>query len=251
MAVPVNLVDAKVAYEVPYGVLEVNKDEIDGVPFPPWYSRPARQIHPREIQNWISASDGKAGVMLSSSVSVADYLDADEKNHEATLLQPILLASRKSCHSLGNWYEQKGDHSYHFAFTSFTGDWTENFRFGNEVNAPFPSAAVAPKAATPSIPSALSLCRVSETNYVVSDIKVADDHRGIIVRGYEIAGRDSKVSLQLPLKVEDANPTSLIEEDVREPIQAPDGQLQFKVGHRAINAFRVSGKWSVPSASTK
>jgi alpha-mannosidase len=251
MALPVNIPEAEVAYEVPYGAIEVGKDEIEGVPFPGWYSRTAREIHPREVQDWVSASDGKWGVMLSSSVSVMDYLDADERKDRVTLLQPVLLASRRSCHGRGNWYLQKGDHSYHFAFTSFAGDWHSNFRFGNEVNSPFPSAVTLPQATSPALPSSLSLCRVSEPSYIVSDIKIADDQKGIIVRGYEMANRDLEVTLKFPLQVEGANPTSLIEEDVSGPLHVSGGQLQFKVGHRAINAFRVVGKWSNQGPSLK
>jgi alpha-mannosidase len=250
MALPANIPNAQVAYEVPFGALEVGKDEIEGKPFQGWYSRPAREIHPREVQDWISASDGKLGVMLASSVAVVDYLDADEKQERATLLQPILLAARKSCHSLGNWYLQKGDHSFHFAFTSFAGDWRSHYRFGNEVNSPFPSAVVPPEAIAPPIPSFFSLCRVSEPNYVVSDIKISDDQRGIIVRGYEMAGRDSQVALRLPLQVERANRTNLIEEDNLESIDMSDGQLHFKARARAIDAFRIIGKCSPETAKS-
>ena len=250
MALPVNMPYAQVTYEVPFGALEVGKDEIEGKPFEGWYNRPAREIHPREVQDWISASDGKLGVMLTSSVAVADYLDADQKQERATLLQPILLAARKSCHGLGNWYLQKGDHSFHFAFTSFAGDWRSHYRFGNEVNSPFPSAAVPPEAVTPSIPPFFSLCQTSEPNYVVSEIKIADDQRGIIVRGYEMTGRDSQVVLKLPLQVERANTANLIEEDNPDSIAMPGGQLQFKAKGRAIDTFRIMGKWAIESAKS-
>jgi alpha-mannosidase len=245
MALPASIPHAQVTYEVPFGALEVGKDDMEGKPFEGWYSRPAREIHPREVQDWISASDGKVGVMLSSSVAVVDYLDANEKQDQETLLQPILLAARKSCHSLGNWYLQKGDHSFHFAFTSFSGDWRGHYRFGNEVNSPFPSAAVSPKTLTPSIPSSFSLCQVSQPNYVVSDIKIADDQKGIIVRGFEMTGRDSQVTLKVPLQVEHANTTNLIEEDNADSIDAPGGQLQFKAKSRGIDAFRIVGKCDV------
>jgi alpha-mannosidase len=251
MALPVNIPNAQVAYEVPYGVLEVGKDEIEGEPFQGWYSRPARDIHPREVQDWISASDGKVGVILTSSVAVVDYLDSDEKQDRTTVLQPILLASRRSCHSLGNWYLQRGDHAFHFAFTSFAGDWRSHYRFGNEVNSPFPSATAPPRATTPVIPSFFSLCGVSEPNYVVSDIKIADDQRGIIVRGYEMEDRDSQVTLRFPLQVERANATSLIEEDTSEAIDMPGGQLQFQARRRAIEAFRIIGRCNAQTSEQK
>jgi alpha-mannosidase len=183
-------------------------------------------------------------VMLSSSVAVWDYLDSDEKKDRRTLLQPILLAARRSCHGLGNWYLQKGDHDYHFSFTSFAGDWRNSFRFGNEVNSPFPSAVVLPSALAPAIPSSLSLCHVLQPEYIVSDIKVADDQNGIIVRGYEISGRDTDVAMKFPLQIDHANATSLIEENLSAPVATSAGEVQFKTGQRSINALRIVGRWN-------
>jgi alpha-mannosidase len=243
MAVPVNIPDGQVAYEVPYGVLEVGKDEIDAIPFEGWYGRHARKIHPREVLDWISVSGGGHTVMLSSSVAVWDYLDAQEKKDRLTLLQPILLASRKSCHGLGNWYLQKGDHRYHFALTSFAGDWRSNFRFGNEINCPLASIVGAPEAAKPTLPSSLSLCRVSAPAYVVSTIKAADDGNGIILRGYEVSGGEAEVTLKVPLELGPAQATSLIEENLPEKIEVGETELRFRAGSRAVNALRVVGKW--------
>ena len=152
MAVPVRLAQAQVAYDVPYGVLEVGKDEIKGKPFEGWYSRPAGLIHPREVQDWVAASGSDFTVMMSSSVAVFDYLDSQEKNDRLTLLQPVLLASRRSCHSLGNWYLQKGDHQYQFSLTSFAGGWRNNIHFGNEVNGPFPAVAAPSELRAPALP---------------------------------------------------------------------------------------------------
>ena len=244
LAFPVNIPDGRVTYEVPYGALEVNKDEIEGIPYQGWFSRPAREIHPREVQDWISASNGNWGVILSSSVSVWDYLDSSERKDRLTLLQPILFASRRSVHGLGNWYLQKGDHAYHFSLTSFAGDWRNNFRFAHEVNSPFPAAVVPPDASAPSLPSSISLCQVGQPNYIVSTIKLADDQNGIIVRGYEIAGSDTDVSLKFPLEISRANATSLIEEDLPAPVAGSEGSLRFKAGQRSINAMRIVGHWS-------
>lgn len=244
VAFPANVPNGQVTYEVPYGVLEVNKDEIDARPYPRWYDRPAREIHPREVQDWISAGDGTFGVMLSSSVAVWDFLDSDEKKDRFTLLQPILLASRKSVHTRGNWYLQKGDHDYHFSLTSFAGDWRNSFRFGNEVNSPFPSAVASSKALEPPIPSALSFCQVSQPNYIISTIKVADDQNGIIVRGYEISGRDGEVVMKFPLRIDQANATSLIEENLGTPVTTSAHEVQSKVGQRSIDALRIVGRWS-------
>jgi alpha-mannosidase len=80
---------------------------------------------------------------------------------------------------------------------------------------------------------------------VVSDIKIADDQKGIIVRGFEMTGRDSQITLRVPLQIEHANTTSLIEEDNADSIAAPGGQLQFNAKSRGIDAIRIVGKYEV------
>ena len=67
----------------------------------------------------------------------------------------------------------------------------------------------------------------------------------IIVRGFEMTGRDSAVTLKVPLQIEHANTTNLIEEDNPDSIDAPGGQLQFKAKSRGIDAIRIMGKYNV------
>ncbi len=83
---------------------------------------------------------------------------------------------------------------------------------------------------------------------MVSDIKIADDHRGIIVRGYEMTGLNSQVTLKFPLQVERANATDLIEEDDSEAVDMHGGQLQFRAKHFAIDTFRIIGRYNGQSA---
>jgi alpha-mannosidase len=263
MAMPVNIPDGQVTYEVPYGALEVGKDELQEAPFEGLYSVPSSRIHPRFVHDWISAANGDFGVILSSQATAWDYLDSKEMKNRFTLLQPVLLASRRSCHPQGLFFSPAGDHHYRFALTSFKGTWRDHFQFGSEVNAPFPAVAVTPNTTVPSLrtavwspdlvlnvapppakflPSTLSLCEVSSPHYVVSAIKLADDKRGIIVRGYEIADQNASVNLKFPLKIEKANATNLIEDDLPEPLSASGGSVQFNAGQRSINAIRISGE---------
>ncbi|HXC62651.1 MAG TPA: glycoside hydrolase family 38 C-terminal domain-containing protein, partial [Nitrospiria bacterium] len=121
MAMPVNIPDGQVSYDAPYAAFEVGKDELQDPAFEGWYSVPSTQIHPRFVQDWISATNGDFGVMLSSQATSWDYLDSKEKKDLFTLLQPILLASRRSCHPQGNFYSPAGDYDFHFALTSFKG----------------------------------------------------------------------------------------------------------------------------------
>ncbi|MGB8317686.1 MAG: glycoside hydrolase family 38 C-terminal domain-containing protein, partial [Ignavibacteriaceae bacterium] len=117
MALPLNMKNGQVSYEVPFGVVNVGKDEIKGSAGER-YTSICKDTHPRSIENWIGADDNEFGVTLTSSVAVADYIDPTDSLDKNTLLQPLLLASRRSCHWQGNEYLQTGDHHFEFSLTS-------------------------------------------------------------------------------------------------------------------------------------
>ena len=100
IAFPLNMDNGQVSYEVPYGVVDVGKDEMEGAAGER-YTVPCKELHPRGIENWMSASSEDFGFTLASSVVGVDYINPTDKNLDNTIIQPILLASRRSSnHSL-------------------------------------------------------------------------------------------------------------------------------------------------------
>ena len=132
LAFPVNQTKSEIAYEVPMGVVRVGKDEIAGAAgfskASQIYDTPCSQVHPREVQDWFSASDGTNWITISSDVAVFDWIDPTTDPAGYAILQPVLLASRKSCHGEGNYYLQPGDHNYTFSIYSHKGDWKNGYR---------------------------------------------------------------------------------------------------------------------------
>ena len=61
MAFPLNMDDSQITYDVPMGVLNAGKDELSRSPLGwSWegtYRQMPAEINPREIENFISASD--------------------------------------------------------------------------------------------------------------------------------------------------------------------------------------------------
>jgi alpha-mannosidase len=118
---------------VPYGVLEVGKDEIAGAA-----GRRYSTIVPKFIRgvwkNWIGASDADFGVTMSTSTAVADYIDPTGLADGALPLQAIMLASRRSCHGEGNEYLQTGNHYYSFSLTSHKPGYQNGYQFGRQAN---------------------------------------------------------------------------------------------------------------------
>ena len=131
---------ADVHYEVPMGVARVGKDELNiqpgGWAWGGTYVHHPKDSHPREIQNFISASGSGLGVTMSSCVAVADWVDPSREIASYPVLQGVLLSSHKSCHGEGNWYHQKGTHHFHFSLTSHQEGWKKGYQFGVEANHP-------------------------------------------------------------------------------------------------------------------
>ena len=94
LAFPVNQTKSEIAYEVPMGVVRVGKDEIAGAAgfskASQIYDTPCSQVHPREVQDWFSASDGTNGITISSDVAVFDWIDPTTNPAGYAILQPVL-----------------------------------------------------------------------------------------------------------------------------------------------------------------
>ncbi len=237
MAMPLNIVDGEIAYEVPYGVVEVGKSEMEGIAgF--GYDTPCRELHPRGIENWINASGDGFGLTLSSSVVGMDYIDPTGKELSGTILQPILLASRRSCHGEGNDYHQTGNHSFSFSITSHEEGWKNGTRFGKESNEPL-FAVVAPvQYATASLAESQSFLGVNEENIIVTAMKKAENEDGVAIRFYNLDGHKSEVNLSLWKSFNKAFDTNLIEE-VEAELKIKKKNLKVEVGKYEIATIKL------------
>jgi alpha-mannosidase len=242
VALPVRAANGHIAYEVPLGVVEVGKSEIAGTGGPAYgnlvYDELCSDIRPREVQNFIGAWDASAGVTLTSSVAVCDFKDPTPTPVPYPILQPILLASRRSCHGEGNWYLQEGDHHYRFSMTSHGPDWRKGYKPGIQPNNPL--VAVVGPAAAPgaSLPGSMGFVRVSAANILVSTLKKAEDDASVILRVYDIEGRDAEPVLGLFVPLKSAEKTNIIEEDGM-PLKPGKDGLTLKVGHHAIETLKL------------
>jgi len=84
---PLNGDQESVAYEAPFGVVEIGRSEVEKALA---YHREAG-VRPREIQNWIYAGDAQGGVTIGSSVVAWDYAEVcGGQGGQYPILQPIL-----------------------------------------------------------------------------------------------------------------------------------------------------------------
>jgi alpha-mannosidase len=242
MAVPVAADRGRVAYEVPLGVVEVGSSEIKGNGGPAHgnlvYDEECSDIRPREVQNFMSAGDDALGVTLTTSVAVCDYKDPTASPVAYPVLQPVLLASRRSCHGEGNWYLQEGDHHYRFSLTSHGPGWRNGYQAGIQPNNSL-IAVVNPAAGDgASLPESMSFLSVSAPNVLVSTLKKAEDDDSLILRIYDIEGKNAEARLNVFVPVRSAEKVNIIEEGGTELKPGKSGHA-LNVGHHAIETLKL------------
>jgi alpha-mannosidase len=242
LAVPVAADPGRVAYEIPLGVLEVGSGEAKGTGGPAYgnlvYDEEMKDIRPREVQNFLYAGDDRFGLTLTTSVAVNDYKDPTDDPVAYPVLQPILLASRRSCHGEGNWYLQEGDHHYRFSVTSHAAGWRNGYRAGVAANDPL-VAVVAPAAGPDAdLPESRSFLPYSGANIVLSTMKKAETGDAVILRLYDIEGKDTEAALEPIVPMKSAVRTNIIEEDGA-VVKPGKGRPVLPVGHHAVETVKL------------
>jgi alpha-mannosidase len=176
--------------------------------------------------------------MFGSSVSVWDFKDVTSDPVSYPLLQPLLLASRKSCHQEGNWYLQKGDHSFHFSMMAHKPGWRNGYHLAEQAAHPFFVVRIDTAEGKKDLPAVQCFCSCSEPNVIVSTIKKCEDQDAILLRAYEMEGMDTDAIMEWFQPVKRLTETNLIEEeDIPLPIE--NSLLQFSIGHHAIKSMRL------------
>ena len=241
ITLPLNMKQNTIHYDVPMGIVEVGRSEMKTIPggwsWQGTYRQRPEEINPREVQNFISASDESFGVTMSSCVAVADWVDPSRESADYPVLQGILLSSHKSCHGLGNWYEQKGTHRYSFSVSTHRPGWENGYHFGVEANHPL-RAVLKTAASGGMLPLQNSFVTVSDPFIHISTIKKCDNSRDMIIRLTEMSGKDKQLKILLPLPAKGLSRTNLIEVETESiPFQGQD--FQTTIGHHAIETFKV------------
>jgi alpha-mannosidase len=237
LAFPMNTSAGRVTYEVPFGTVGVGTDEMKGIAGER-YRTPVAAVRPRSIQNWIDVSDNDIGVTFASSVAAWDYLDPTDQPASVPLLQPILLASRRSCHGAGPWYLQTGDHQFRFSLTSHRPGWKNGRRFGVGSNTPL-SVVYNPDPATrQSLPEEKGFFSVSVENIALSTIKKCEDDNSVIIRVFEDSGKDVTAKLRMGFPLRGLEMTNMIEEEGT-PGKFNLDEVTFGITHNAIQTMKL------------
>ena len=88
------------------------------------------------------------------------------------------------------------------------------------------------------LPETKSFFSISAGNVLFSTIKKAEDEETVIVRCYDIEGRDAEVQLNIFAPIEKAEKVNMIEEEGT-PIPSQKNGLKLKIGHHAIETLKL------------
>ena len=198
---PVNLDNLfQASYEVPFGTVEMGRDEIDysylpdnyGCQFNSKYSR--KDLPFREAINWVDVSAGiykGNGCLFASNMTVHLFHDETTNPADYPVVQHVLLSSRKSiAWNPEYWFTQEGNHSYRMALYPHEGNWRYAYKEGLAFNSPlevFVGKGKTPLYNTVS-PLSKSLISVSPSNIIVSALKQGEGGDGLFLRFYEAEG---------------------------------------------------------------
>ncbi|WP_081819451.1 glycosyl hydrolase-related protein [Maribacter sp. Hel_I_7] len=230
-AFPINMNNPEIAHEVPFGSVRVGKDEIKTAG--ERYTPLCKDVHPRAIIDWISASDDELSITISSSVAAADWVDpTDHESHQA-VLQHLLLASRTSCHWEGNEYSQAGNHDFTNVLTSNIAGSVEGQRIAKQKNEPLFVVLNPDTVEDASLPETTSFYEIDSDNVIITTIKKAEDGDNIIARMYNVKDTQETINLSSYFKILKYNKTNIIEEN---PIEILP---ELNVGEYAIETFSL------------
>ena len=239
---PLNMEEsAQISYDVPMGMVHLGKDELSASPrgwaWGGTYHQLPEEIHPREIQNFMTANGSDFGFTMSTDIVTADWIDPSREAVNYPVINSVLLSTHKSCHGLGNWYDQKGSHSFKFSITSHREGWKNGFHFGVENNHPL-LTIVRPNKQKGLLPAEHSFVSTSDPFAVITTMKKAEDDTDVVIRLMEAEGKDKSIQLKLSKEVETISLTDMIEENP-EILNQQGKVLDLELGKHAVETYKM------------
>lgn len=239
---PLNMAeDAQISYDVPMGMVHVGKNELTmrpgGSAWGGTYRQKSEEIHPREIQNFMTANANGFGFTMSTDIVTADYVDPSMNAAPYPVISAVLLSTHKSCHGEGPYYHQKGSHQFKMSITSHEEGWKNGFHFGVAANHPMWSVNKSGKQQGV-LPAQKSFVSTSNPFALITTIKKAEDDNDIVLRLLEAEGKDKRVEITLFKDVKGIDQTDMIEEQAK-PFGLSGKQLQLDLGKSAVETYKM------------
>jgi len=242
-ALPIEAESAAISYDVPMGISTVGISELKMRPggwgWGGTYRQLPSDIHPREVQNFVSANTDDFGLTMSSEISVFDWIDPTVDAVSYPVIQAIMLSSHKSCHGEGNWYLQKGPHTFRFSITSHKPGWKNGYAFGISNNHDFYTVHEKGDRNVGTLPPTLSFIRSSSPFVQITAFKKADNSNNAVIRFVEMLGKKQKVNIQFYKPFEKIGKVNMIEEDEQNMNQHNSNSIHVNLNKNSIESYLI------------
>lgn len=242
-ALPMGADTAAISYDVPMGISTVGSSELKMRPggwgWGGTYRQQPSDIHPREVQNFVSANSGDFGLTMSSGISTFDWIDPTVDAVTYPVIQAIMLSSHKSCHSEGNWYLQKGAHVFQFSITSHKPGWKNGYAFGIGNNHDLFTVLKTDNQNKGSLPSSLSFIKSSSPFVQITAFKKADNGDNPIIRFVEMEGIKQQADIQFYKSFKKITKVNIIEEEEENTNQENSKSLRLDLKNNSIENYKV------------
>ncbi len=233
--------ESQISYDVPMGMVHVGQDELTmrpgGSAWGGTYLQKSEEIHPREIQNFMTANGSGFGFTMSTNVVTADWVDPSMNSADYPVINSILLSSHKSCHWQGPWYHQTGSHSFKFSISSHEEGWKNGFHFGVAENHPMHTVLVEEKQEG-ELPAEKSFVSIDDPLTVITTIKKAEDDSDVVIRVLEAENRDKTVKIELHKAVKSISKTDMIE-DNPDKLNQEGKSIELQLGKSAVETYKM------------
>lgn len=211
---PISMENSKFYSQVPFDVVERPVDgKINNKDAPAWqksqsntYDVSPEMDHGQEVpaQKWVDVTDGKVGIALLNKTKYGySYFNGD-------LRLTLMRAAGDP-----DIYPNLGKFSIAYSLFPHSGDWKNGvWGEGDDFNVPVyaaepPSLALLKTHA--SRPEEESFFSVSPTNVVMSGVKQAEEGEELIIRLFEVEGKETTAIINLPITAKSARRLNLIE----------------------------------------
>ncbi|MFQ5945033.1 MAG: alpha-mannosidase [Anaerolineae bacterium] len=132
-----------------------------------------------------------------------------------------------------------GDHRFHYALLPSSGNWQKAYRGAQAYLSPLEALPVTPRQGP--FPAVASLLEVHPDSVAVSAVKPPGTGEGLIVRLYNLQGKEVSAQVRTGLPLQRATRVSLDEEEVLEELPLQEGRaLTLRLGPYQITTIRLS-----------
>jgi alpha-mannosidase len=239
----------KASYEIPFGTVEMGRDEIDYSLLPENFESlfaPAKygqkDLPYREAVNWVDVSSGDyqgKGCLFASDMTVHQFRDETANPVDYPVVQHVLLSTRESLAWNPEYsFTQAGSHSYRMALYPHQGGWRIAYKNGQAFNKPL-IAFSGKGGGTAPFPVTQSFLKIEPSNIVVSAMKQAEDGQGTIVRFYEAEGKHCKAKISGIKPFSKVSLTNMLEYDEQNVPVNTAGSVDVSVKPYEIITMRI------------